>query len=243
MPTTTTVAVAYFGMTRSTRFVYESHHKKLFEVLRDNDIVFDAYIHSWKTDKNVVWFDDINIPNDYEEYTLLNPTGYQLDDQEEFLKTINMDDYFKKELYAQHGGDSPHEWHPQLIQNHICALESQKRVTEMCEKANVKYDYIIYIRPDVQIHDPFPVECLNSMKEDEIAILNKDHFEGYNDKFAVVPFQSCGRYGKRIEEMKEFRTSQGRITSEKCVKYIIDKYYKKVHFISFDFDIVRPHQK
>lgn len=234
------IAIAYFGMTRSTRIVYESHHKKLFQVLKDNNIEFDVYIHSWKTDKNIIWLDDNNIPNDYEEYKLLDPTYYQLDNQDDFIKTINMDDFFNKELYDEHGGNTAHEWHPQLIRNHLCALESQKRATDMCLQANVNYDFIMYIRPDVQINNFFPVECFNTIKEEDIAIINKDHFEGYNDKFAVLPFQFCEPYGKRIEEIKDFRRTHGRIVSEKCVKYITDKYYKMVHFISFDFDIIRP---
>ena len=234
------IAISYFGMTRSIRFVYKSHHKNFFDILKNNNIEFDIYMHTWRTDKNVIWWNELNIPNDYEEYKLLNVTVYQLDEQEDFLKGINIKDYFNKELFEKYGGDTHHEWWPQLIRNHLCALESQKRVTEMCINSNKKYDYIIYIRPDVEIYNEFPVDCLQNIKEDEIAIPDNEHHEGYNDRFAIIPFNRCEKYGKRIDEIVDFRNSNGRIVSEKYTKYIIDKYYKNTHFIKFDFKIIRP---
>jgi len=237
------ISICYFGMTRSTRFVYESHYNNVFNILKNNNIEFDIYIHSWKTDKNLIWSNEVNIPNDYEEYKFLNPTIYQLDVQDDFLKNINMEDYFNEELFNIYGGNTHDEWWPQLIRNHLCALESQKRVTEICLNTNKKYDFIMYIRPDVQIYDPFPLDCLKNIKKNDIIIPNNEHHEGYNDRFAVIPFNNCEKYGKRIDEIKEFRKSQGRIVSEKYVKYIINKYYENIHFIQFDFKIIRPNGK
>jgi hypothetical protein len=71
-------------------------------------------------------------------------------------------------------------------------------------------------------------------------LCNNNYNEGYNDRFAIVPFENCEKYGKRIDEIKEFRKSNGRIVSEKYLKYIVDKYYKNISFIDFKFQIVRP---
>ena len=38
---------------------------------------------------------------DYEEYKLLSPDFYQLDDEDEFLESVNMDIYFYKDVYAR----------------------------------------------------------------------------------------------------------------------------------------------
>ena len=72
------VAICYWGMTRSTRFVYKSHEEKLFNVLKKDGINFDVYIHTWKTDKNIIFGREVETPIDNEEYKLLNPTEYKI---------------------------------------------------------------------------------------------------------------------------------------------------------------------
>ena len=95
----TRIAICYWGMTRSTRYVYQSHYDKVFNVLKDQNIEFDVFIHTWKTDDNLVWDRKMPVKNDYEEYKLLNPYKYQLDNQDDFLKSITFSDYFYEDLY------------------------------------------------------------------------------------------------------------------------------------------------
>jgi hypothetical protein len=227
------------GMTRSTKIVYNSHINNLFNVLENNGIEFDVFIHTWKTlAKNyIIWMNFSDIKVDYEEYKLLNPTFYKIDKQNEFLDTINFNDYFNKELFAKYG-DSQYEWIPGLIRNHLCALESQKRCYHMVIESNNSYDYILYIRPDVEIMNPFDVNWLNS--EFDITIPSYDHNEGLNDRFAIIPFDKAEKYSTRIDEIIDFRKKRGRIVSEKYVKYIIDNYYHNVQFIDFIMKIIRP---
>jgi hypothetical protein len=234
------VAVCYWGLTRSTKYVYISHHKYIYNIFKHHKINYDVYMHSWKTNNNIVWFSNLNTPIDYDEYKLLCPTVYKLDEQDDFLSTITFSDYFDEKLYNAHGNSGTGEWAPQLIKNHLCALESQKRVTNMCLESGKKYNFIVYVRPDVEIFNSFPIKIFNIIEPDEIAIPNYDHWEGYNDTFAVVPFGTCKLYGMRINEIISFRKTNGRIVSEKYVKYILDKYFKKIHFINFRFKIIRP---
>ena len=103
-----------------------------------------------------------------------------------------------------------------------------------------KYDYVIYIRPDVLITSMFQVQYLYNTMENQISIPDDEHHSGYNDRFAIVRCKDCSHYGKRINEIIEFRKKHGRIVSEKYVKYILDKYFQAIHFIGFKFQIVRP---
>jgi hypothetical protein len=105
---------------------------------------------------------------------------------------------------------------------------------------NKKYNCVIYIRPDVEIHNSFNVEWLKINKR-HVVIPNNEHHEGYNDRFAIMCYEDCEKYGKRIEEIIEFRKNNGRIVSEKYVKFIIEKYFENVVFIDFYFTIIRPH--
>jgi hypothetical protein len=103
------------------------------------------------------------------------------------------------------------------------------------------YDYIMYIRPDLELHTPFCVHFLYNIGLTSIALPNFPFIcEGYNDRMAIVSYLFCEKYGKRIDELADFRKTNGRIVSEKYVKFIVDKYYQKFFMGEFLFSIVRP---
>lgn len=233
------IAICYWGMTRSTKLVYKSHIDKLFNILKNNNIDYNIFMHTWKTsnDRLVIWENTVDVQVDYEEYKYLNPNFYKIDNQDDFIKTLNFKDYFKEELYRMYGGDTRHEWRPQLILNHLCALESQKRVYNMVLTNSDDYDFIIFIRPDVEVLNDFDI---NWLKLDfDITIPNYDHYDGLNDRFAILPFNKSSKYAERINEIIEFRKNS-RIVSEIYVNFIIKKYYSKVNFINFLMQIIRP---
>ena len=137
------------------------------------------------------------------------------------------------------------EWHPYMVRNHLCALESTKRVTQMVldsskSSSEGTFDYVMYLRPDVEIQSDFLSKYLTDMKPNEISFINRNFYEGYSDTFALIcSLEHAIHYGMRIDKIKEFRKTQGRITGEKYSKYIADKYFNKVHFIDFEFEIIR----
>jgi len=106
--------------------------------------------------------------------------------------------------------------------------------------SNNHYDYIMYVRPDVQINNSFPIKMIYDIQENDILIPDFSHYEGYNDRFALLHYNTAPVYGKRIDEIIHFRQTQGRIVSEKYVKYICDKYRLNVKPAEFYFDIIRP---
>jgi len=233
----TKIAICYWGMTRSTKFVYKTHESNLYDVLKDNNIDYDIFMHTWETDNNIVWEKKYDNPIDYEEYKLLNPKYYEIQKQYEFLDTIIFNNYFDEELYNKYG-HSHHEWIPSLIRNHLCALESQKRVYNMVLKTKEDYDYILFLRPDVKIENKFHHTILN--EDFDIVISSDGHYEGYNDRFAIIPFKKAEKYSTRIDEIIDFRRNNGRIVSEKYVKFIIDKYYQNVKQTDFVMKLIRP---
>lgn len=234
----TKIAICYWGMTRSTKYVYNSHFNNLFNILKNNSIDYKVFMHTWKVETNIIWENISNIPIDYQEYTLLQPNFYKIEEQKLFTDQLNFSDYFNKELYDKYGGDTFNEWRPQLIMNHLCALESQKRVYQMVNDTGENFDYVIFIRPDVQILNKFDINIFNDSFD--IIIPSYDHHEGLNDRFAILHFNNTRNYALRINEIKEFRKNNGRIVSEKYVKFIINKYYNNLKFIDFKMKIVRP---
>jgi len=237
-------AIIYFGLTRSTKKVYKSHIDNIFNVLKQNQLTYKTFMHTWKTKDNrqTVWDKIIPQEIDYDEYKLLEPAVYKIDKQEDYTQNMNMDDFFYKDVWDTKGHCGEGEWLPGLILNHLCALESKKRGLEMVEESmqtGNKYKYIMFIRPDCLIKDELPLsQILPNLNK--INIQNEDHGEGYNDRFAITNYENAVLYGKRINEIAEFRKTNGRIVSEKYVKFIINKYKIPVNFIDFDFQLIRP---
>jgi hypothetical protein len=228
-------AICYFGVTRSTRYVYKTHHEKLFDVLKQNGAEYDIFLHTWQINTNYVLNYTFDISNDPLECQLLTPNKYKIEEQDEFLASINMDDYFYKHAPPEK------EWRPELVRNHICALESLKRSFKLCAAENKKYDYVIFMRPDVRLCEEFPYKQIfaGGFETYEIAIHDGEHWEGYNDRFAITTFNHALYYSHRINEIVEYRKNVNYIVSERYNRYIIDKYYK-VKMINFSFKIVRP---
>lgn len=237
-------AIVYFGLTRSTKKIYESHINNIFNILKNNNLTYKTFMHTWKTKngKQKVWENTIPQEIDYNEYKYLSPDFYKIDSQEDYIENVDMNNYFYKEIYDTIGHCHEGEWLPGLVTNHLCALESQKRCLEMVEeyvKEGNKFTYVMFVRPDVLIRNKLPLNEI-LLKSCDIMIPNNEHHEGYNDRFSIINYENAHIYGKRINEIAEFRKTNGRIVSEKYVKFIITKYNLKLNFINFRFDIIRP---
>jgi hypothetical protein len=75
-------AILYFGLTRSVRKTHESHKKHIVNILQKENLTYKTFMHTWKTRDNTqnVWETVIPQKIDYDEYTLLYPDEYTLDD-------------------------------------------------------------------------------------------------------------------------------------------------------------------
>ena len=232
------IAIIYFGLTRSTKKVFYSHKYNITDVLEKNNITYTIFMHTWKTKDNTqnILGNNIRHKIDYTEYKLLHPEFYKIDSQDEFLASINISNYFYNDVLLEKGSNKDGEWNIDLIKNHLCALESMKRGLEMVPNT---FKYVMFIRPDVMILNELPIQQI-LQHDNKISIPNNNHYEGFNDRFAVMNYKNAIIYGNRINELVEFRKTNGRIVSEKYVKFIINKYKIPVNLIDFNFEIIRP---
>lgn len=229
------VAVCYWGLTRSASKVYQTHFDNIFNVLKKNNVFYDVFMHTWtlKGPQYAFW-NALTAPIDYDEYMLLKPKYFRRDDQDLFTEGIDFSLYYYE-------SEKDKEWHPRLVFNLLCGLESQKRVTSMVYESGNEYDYIIYVRPDVRIDSTFDVSWLN-LPANGIVIPDYEHYEGYNDRFAILPYANASVYANRIDQMAEFRKNHGRIVSEKYLKYVCDTNNLIINFVPFLFKIIRPNK-
>jgi hypothetical protein len=234
-------AIIYFGLTRSVKKTHESHTKHVFDVLKREKLSYKTFMHTWKTKDGTqnVWQNIIPQKIDYTEHLLLSPDFYTIDDENEFLDGINMDNYFYKDATD----NIPDGWgEPKMVSNHICMLESQKRAFSMVA-ANVmkgdKFKFVMFIRPDITIHNELPLYTI-LVNHDKIQIPNHNHFAGANDQFAILNYEHACIYGRRIDELADFRKKRGRIVGENYCKFIISKYNMEVNELDFQYTITRP---
>lgn len=226
----TKIAICYWGLPRSIGMVYQSQKEKVFDVLSQHGIEYDVYAHFWQTSVNRVWDWVVPMPLDYGNIPLLGAKRVLIEDQQAFLDTLD----FKKYYYEE---EKEKEWSPELLRNHLCALESQKRCVNLCISSNIHYDYIMFLRPDALIESHLPV---NEVFDNEKTIIlpTNNHYEGLNDRFAILSFESVLWYSHRIDRIAEFRKTNGRIVSEKYVKYVVDKHYLP-KYVDFYFRLMR----
>ena len=237
-------AIIYFGLTRSVIKTHETHKKNVFDILQKKNITYKSFMHTWSTKDGTqnVWEETIPQKIDYSEYKLLSPDFYKIDDEDEFLESVNMDMYFYKDVWEKIGHSGNGEWLPRLVSNYICMLESQKRGFDMVKENSLKGDtfkFIMFIRPDITIHNELPIESILA-NPDKIHIPNHCHCEGLNDQCTIMKYEYAHIFGNRISELAEFRRTQGRIVAEKYCKFIIYKYNIPVNELDFQFSITRP---
>jgi hypothetical protein len=197
-------------------------------------------MHTWNKDESTSMLNESGIQN-FLEYRIVNPDFYKKDNDYDFINSINIDDYFYKDVWNTKGHGYDGEWLPHLVSNHLCQLESQRRglsmIKDFVDQGNT-FKYVIIMRQDIFINIDLPIHDIIS-KPDAISIPNFDHFEGYNDRFAIMNYENSFIYGNRIKELKDYRKTQGRIVAEKCLRYVLDSNNIEINMIPFYFDIVR----
>jgi hypothetical protein len=238
-------AILYFGLTRSIRKTHTSQKQHIFDVLDQNHLTYKKFMHTWETkdDRQNVWFNDISEKIDYTEHKLLNLDYYKRDSEDEFLESLNMDDYFYQEIWNQKGDCKEGEWHYQLIQNYLCMNESRKRCFSMiheCVESGMKFKHIIFIRPDITITgNDLPIEKL-LLTNNIDNVPNHSHWDGVNDQFHIMTYENACTFAKAIDYMKDYRESIGRLVPELFCQFMIEKCNMKLNEIHFNYDITRP---
>ena len=236
------IALLYFGKSRSIRHSHETHYEHIFAKLKEVNITYDVFMHTWDTSENRIWQSIAAIPEDEESYSLLHPAYFKKDDQGEFLKTIKLGQFFYNQINVADIGKYSREWlfDSHLIQNHLCALESQRRVFQMCEEAGIHYDAYVILRPDAFFESDIDIDILRSIEEGNVYIPDWDHWLGYNDRFAFGSKEAIRIYTNRGYDLAEFRKTYGPLTSEKGLKLTLIKYGLEMRPLCIRFKLCRP---
>jgi len=183
------VALAFWGLTRSLKYTIDSINNKIINKLKEHGIQYKIFMHTWIV--NSLYSNsrskEYGIMLDNTEYNLLNPDYIELHDQNDFKQKIN----FK--AFRTH--KDPWNTNYETVNNFICAMYSKARCTQLIDKSNEEFDYIIFLRPDVLYLNDFDINFLKKVDNNTICIPNFALHSNFNDRFCITNMKTYKLYG------------------------------------------------
>ena len=218
------VALCFFGLTRSLKYTINSIQKNILDVLKDNDIEYTIYLHTYDLEKlDLKRSQENNCKLDIHEYKLLKPDYIQITHQEDFDKSFDWD-YVKK--FGNPWKDQENNY--DNLYNLFRQLNSIQICTQLWKNHN-EYDCYLYLRPDLNYEDKLNINELNLVYENKNSIITPDWMKnsGLNDRFAFGSKESILKWANRIDDRIEY---QKKFHSEKYLNWVMKKYHIKNYF-------------
>lgn len=230
------VALSFFGITRSLKYTINSIEKQILNILKEQGIEFDIFLHTYKFKNNYknnrtrenVKQEDV----DNEEYKLLNPAYKQIDVQEDVMEQLNLKQYRSK----------PDPWNSNYnsVDNYILARYSQKQLVNLIENSNNHYDYVIFIRPDCLYNEKFNTNFFEKVGDKKIC-LPDFHMYGphrVNDRFSICNMNNYKIYGLIFDSLLEI-SKKHPLHSETILGCVLKQNNIQVARIKFRFQRMR----
>lgn len=232
------IALAFFGLTRSLSHTIPSIRKNILNILIKNGIEYDIFLHTYqlKQYQNQRTNENVSIVNN-EEYKLLSPKYVQMDDQ------VNIKEKIKMAQFRTH--PDPWDTNYQSVDNFILAQYSKTCVTNLIKGSKNNYDYIIYLRPDVEYITPFDMSYLKKVTDHSICIPDFHRYgpQSFNDRFCIANSKTYVQYGDTFPYMLEISKKEPlhseTVLGNMLVKQGITFVYIPFHFIRVRFNGVK----
>ncbi len=215
------VAIIYWGLTRGLKHTIKNLEENLFSVLRDNNVEYDNFIHTWyfegKYENNRHKVKNVNL--DFEEYKLLNAKICLVEDQDEVIKNFNFEQYHMKGDCFRNNFQS-HDFY-------ILSLISQKRIIKEFEKVKDEYDYVIFQRPDIIFDKKFNINWFNLAKDNILvpsfgSLRDKPY---YNDRWCLANCDDAIKYGTSFDFLLVY-SKMKMICAEGYTGWLLKTHYK-----------------
>lgn len=209
------IAIAFYGIPRSTTKSYPSIEKRILSTLPKNaeiKIFYHLYEQASVTNKR----SGENAPIEQSAYTpFLVHNGF-LETPGECLLKWPVHEIKKF-------GDTWHDDY-QSLGNLMHQLNSLYEVTNLIESFDP--DVVLFLRPDLIYHDTPPSEIYSFLLKEKSAIFipSWQWWGGYNDRFSICGKEAYSSYGKRITQALNYCQANNKsLNSEELVKFASDK--------------------
>lgn len=231
------IALCFWGICRSTSWTIDSIKSCIFQPLEESGIQFDVYIHTY------VLYRPYTNPR-AEEFSLqLRNTDWKLLGVKEGNYMTENQDRVDLDLqllkYRSQGNPWPEDKGSFItLDNHVRALWSLNQVTSLWKNSEIKYDAIVYLRPDVQYIRPISIDWINKIQPDTIYIPNFHIHTGCNDRFAIGSPSVMEIYGRRFHGALQY-SKHMKLHSEQYLAYTLQNTNIRIEYIPFRFKRVR----
>lgn len=231
------VALVFWGLTRSLKYTIKSIEKFVFDPLRAHDIEYVVFLHTYvvKGTYTNTRAHERNVRLDPEEYRLLNPDFVQVDQKDDVVKKLDMVAYRSK-------GD-PWRNKFESLNNFVLALYSRKEATKMVMSyhASNPFDYVVFLRPDVEYLVPLDVNFFTLVHENTVAVPNFHRYSeknDFNDRFAITHHSNFQRYGMLFDDLLDY-SQRFQPHSETMHVRVLQRYGIRPVLVNFFFNRVR----
>jgi hypothetical protein len=210
-----------------------SIRKNILNIFIKNGIKYDIFLHTYRLNhyENERSNERVNRINN-EEYKLLDPTYVQIHDLDDVKECIALS------LYRTH----PDPWNTdyQSVDNFILAQLSKSHVTALIKGSKNKYDYVIYLRPDVEYITPFDLSYFKKVNDHTICIPDFHRWGpcSFNDRFCIANANSYFKYGDTFPYLLEISKKES-LHSETVLGNMMVGYGLRFAYIPFHFIRVR----
>ena len=227
------IAFAFWGITRSLKYTIESINKKIFHSFQKNKIEYSIFMHTYNLNTYTNTRTNEYVENvDNNEYKLLNPNYIHVDEQDKIKQQLQL------HLYRTH--PDPWQTNYNSVDNFILSMYSKQQVTRMIDKTKMHYDYIIFLRPDVEYIDELDLNFLKYVNNQSICIPNFHLFSKYhfNDRFCICNSRTYKLYGDVFDQLLYLSKIQS-LHSETIIGAIMQWHKLQIIRIPFRFLRVR----
>lgn len=231
------VAICYWGICRSTNYTIDSIKTNVYDVLNENNIKYDVFLHTFKINREYKngRSGEPTMQLNNELYTILNANYLEVEDQDIVDTKLDLP------AYRTHGDPWFIPVNPSInfesFDNHIRALYSLYKVTKMYELRKSEYDAVIFMRPDMKyLHKINPAWL--TIKDN--LILTPDFHQDLpmNDRFAIAKERAALKYGLRYLDALEY-SKQRPLHSEYFLYNILKRENLEIIDIPFRFRRIR----
>lgn len=215
------VAVAFFGVPRNSAVCFPSIQAQILGRL-PADAQVQCYYHLYQLER-------VHNPRSGESNELAQQ-NYQ--PFESMIGLVEQTDGVLERWSFERIKASGDTWGDTFasMRNLILQLNSLHTVTRLL--APFDPDFVIFVRPDIEYHDPLPSYIFehSEMRRENVYIPDWQWWGGVNDRFAVCGSESYKAYGERIEQIFPFCETTGRkLHSERLLKFALQRAGTKVH--------------
>ena len=215
----TRVAICFFGLTRSLKHTIDSINTNIFQPLKNINIEYDVFLHTYNLKHLISIRSNENSKLDTNEWKLLNPTYYKIDNQDKFDKSYDYE-YIKKY------GDAWDNNHSSTT-NFIRQLNSLKQVWKLVESTKNNYECLIFLRPDLKYTTKLDIRYINKNLHSNIILTPYwgNYRGGINDRIGIGNYNTMEKYANRLDDVSDFLESTKKpLHAEKFLKFVLNKY-------------------